>query len=215
MSNLNDFGAILVSGLDFFADSRIFGANNSSYTGGWGPNGDRVNRPDSDAYPPTLLSPPFPFYPGDNPPYPEPYINNGQMGSNYSYTNTPYTGNGYNATNCTVIVGQPVFITQPVMGDGLVHRANGQHTLFAQTTSFTGNIVIEATIGLDPANSTYLPVDIVNTVDGNTYSQITCISGNGNGNVRSFFTITGQYSWIRANISNIQTGRVELLKVAF
>lgn len=123
-------------------------------------------------------------------------------------------GNGYNASNNVVVTGN-VYITKPIMGDGLVQRSNGVHTLFVDTTNFTGNIQIEATIGKDPINSSYLPVNVVSTVDSAIYPQLTYNNRNGTGNTTSFYTITGQYSWLRANISGIQTGILNLLKLAY
>jgi hypothetical protein len=123
-------------------------------------------------------------------------------------------GNGFDASTNSVITGN-TYITQCIMGDGLVHRSNGVHTLFVNATNFTGNIQILATLGVDPANSTYLPVNLVSTIDGFTTNELSFDNNTGNGNAKIYFTVTGQYSWLKANISVVQHGILNLLKLAF
>lgn len=104
-----------------------------------------------------------------------------------------------------------LYISQPVKGAGLIHRSNGVHTIQIWTHKFTGNITFEATLDLNPECATFLPIPITNTVDGNSTTQLSYC----NANVNTFFTATGQYAWIQANISNIQYGLIQTIKLAF
>jgi hypothetical protein len=111
--------------------------------------------------------------------------------------------------------GGNVYISEPVKGDGLVHRSNGQHTLFVRTINFTGNISFEGTLDLNPDCATYVIVPVVNPIDNTSNVQLNFDHRAGTGNSHTFYSLTGQFSWIRANISNIAFGSIDSIKIAF
>jgi hypothetical protein len=118
----------------------------------------------------------------------------------------------------------PNFISQPVKGDGLVNRSNGQHTVQIITSNLTANVAIEATLNRNPNNAVWIPVQLVSGMDGSSTNNLVFnylplvpgIQESGKPIITNkFYTITGKYSWLRANISNISHGRIESIKIAF
>ena len=116
------------------------------------------------------------------------------------------------------------FTSSPVKGDGLVHRASGQHTIQIHTINFTGNIVIEGTLDRNPLTTNWLPVPLTNTMFENTTTDLEFFYQNPVPGVpysgktvqlNNFYIASGQYAWIRANISNISNGIVDSIKISF
>lgn len=76
-------------------------------------------------------------------------------------------------------------------GDGYYGRTDGLHTLQYSFSGFTGTLVIEATLAIDPVESDWFTI-ISRVVEQETDSQIQ--------------SVTGNYVWIRAKILNWTDG---------
>jgi hypothetical protein len=116
------------------------------------------------------------------------------------------------------------YISPPVKGDGLIHRASGQHTIQIHTINFSGNISIDATMDRDPASGAWLPVQLTDTQSGNVVTSLNFlypipVPGVPNSGktvqINKFYMAVGQYSWLKANISNVTNGTVDSIKIAF
>ncbi len=130
-----------------------------------------------------------------------------------------YSGGLQNANTC-----QTSYVSPPVKGDGLVHRASGQHTIQIHTINFTGNISIYATMDKDSNSGAWLPVQLTNTQTGQVstvlnYLYNTPIPSASNSSetiqTNQFFIAFGQYAWLQANISNVSNRIVDFIKIAF
>ena len=117
------------------------------------------------------------------------------------------------------------FLSDPVKGDGLVHKASGYHTFQIHTINFNGNISILATSdAVITPNTDWIPIQLTNTVNGNTaniipYVFIPPVPGVPYSSKtierNDFYTASGQYAWLRANITDITAGDVPLIKLSF
>jgi hypothetical protein len=119
---------------------------------------------------------------------------------------------------------QPAYTSLPVKGDGLINRASGLHTVQIHTINFTGNIQIEGTLDSNICNATWISAPLTNTVTGNTTTTLSYtfnipIPGQSSSGktvqTNDFYIASGQFAWLRANISNMAAGVVDLIKVAF
>jgi hypothetical protein len=119
---------------------------------------------------------------------------------------------------------QTSYISEPVKGDGLVHRASGLHTIQIHTINTTADIMFEATLDRDPCSTAWIPISITNTSTGNISTVLHYVYNSSVPNIPSsgktielneFFTAQGQYAWIRVNISNISNGIIDGIKVSF
>lgn len=121
---------------------------------------------------------------------------------------------------------QTSFQSEPIKGDGLLHRASGQHTLQIHSIDFNGNIQILATLDRTISSTTdWIPVPITRNVDGKVfypYVNYDFISPIFHDtfraktlNINDFFTISGQYAWLKAYGYDIIEGTVELIKLGF
>ena len=116
------------------------------------------------------------------------------------------------------------YVSPPVKGDGLIHRASGQHTIQIHTINFNGNIAIEGTLDKDPHSGAWLEIPLTNTVTGNVSTQLNYIfkmavpgvpySGK-TVQLNEFFIATGQYAFLRANVICITNGIVDYIKLNF
>jgi len=118
----------------------------------------------------------------------------------------------------------PQFISPPVKGDGLVHKASGQHTIQIHTINFTGNIKIEGTLNRDPKTAVWIPVSLTDSMTGSisnelgfTYNfPVPGVPSTGKTvQLNNFYIATGQYAWLRCNVSNISNGILDLVKISF
>ena len=134
------------------------------------------------------------------------------------------SGLNYNGSIENEPTKQSSYISEPKKGDGLVHRASGQHTIQIHTINFSGNIVIEGTLNRDPWTATWIPVPLTNSMFGNTTTDLGFVYQNPVPGVpysgktvqlNNFYIASGQYAWLRANISNISNGIVDSIKLAF
>lgn len=130
---------------------------------------------------------------------------------------------GMIGTNTTKISN---FVSEPKKGDGLVNRSNGQHTLQIKTSNLTANIQIEATLSKNPECGPWIPVQLINGMTGLitiqlNYNYAPNITTNNTQycgqslKTNDFYNITGNYAWLRANISNMSHGRIESIKISY
>ena len=136
------------------------------------------------------------------------------MVSGFSFRGSVEGGN----THVTAFVGDPV------VGDGLRHRASGFHTLQVNTINFSGNIAIEATMSRDPLAGPWLPVSLTALTDGTVYPNLQFVfdcpvpgipSSGKTVELNNFYSVLGQFTWLRANVSNVSNGIISSIKVAF
>jgi hypothetical protein len=127
-------------------------------------------------------------------------------------------GVGVNATNISN------FVSKPCKGDGLLHKANGQHILQLIANNLTANIQIEASLSRKPEDGPWIPVQLVSGMDNSISDTLTfeyklSVPNNQYSGTpvktNNFYTITGNYAWLRANVSDMKFGRIESIKIAF
>lgn len=118
---------------------------------------------------------------------------------------------------------KPTHISEPVKAAGLSPKAGGFQTMQIQTTNFTGNIVIEASLSRDSSSGPWVSIPLTNTITGDSDEQLVfhnnlSVVGTPNfisNNTNTFYTITGQYAWLRANVSNISDGILSSIKLSY
>jgi len=135
------------------------------------------------------------------------------------------SGWSYNGNHCNGNVELVSFTSDPVKSDGLIHRASGVHTLQVHTINLNGNIQLLGTLDKEVTTQTdWIPVNIVDVMTSNvsnvlvyTYSVPTVFDrcDQKTLEINSIYTITGQYSWLKAYGSNIARGAVESIKISF
>ncbi len=132
--------------------------------------------------------------------------------------NLPTTGGGIGGG---LIPGQPTtYVGPPCQGDAFTNRSNGFHTFQLKMFNVTANIQILATLDVDPNTTNYVPIFLTDVISGKTTNSLTFSGFPGseffnNGTVNRFYTSIGQYSWIKASITNFSSGVVDFIKVAF
>ena len=119
----------------------------------------------------------------------------------------------------------PNYISAPVKGNGLLNKSNGLHSIQIQTTNFTGNIQIEATLDKNANTAVWIPVNLTDTESGAVSKSLAFsipqavpgnyYSGSITTQINKFYSIVGQYAWIRANVSVISGGILQSIKLAF
>ena len=105
-------------------------------------------------------------------------------------------------------------------GDGYYGRSDGFHTVQINLTNFSGNISIQGTLAIDPAEADYFPINlstetsVAGTVDttgaistGST-TTLSIVSFNS-ATTNVSYNFTGNYVWIRAFASNWTTGSID------
>jgi hypothetical protein len=116
------------------------------------------------------------------------------------------------------------YVSPPCKGDGLVHRASGQHTIQIHTINANASISIEATLDRDPKSGAWIPIQLTDTETGEITTQLNYIfnmpvpgvpySGK-TVELNKFYMAVGQYSWLRANVSSITNGIIDYIKLNF
>lgn len=112
------------------------------------------------------------------------------------------------------------FTGDKVKGDGFYGRTDGLHTVQTSTTGFTGKIIFQGTLELDPAELDWFTIVIDDTnatvlgvVDttgavtqsaGNSVSSLDLENKTGTLN----YNFTGNYVWVRAKIIDWTQGIV-------
>jgi len=84
-------------------------------------------------------------------------------------------------------------------GDGYYGRSDGFHTVQYTYTGLIGTITIYATLAIDPTDDDWFEVHSYSTSSVETGSK--------------FANFTGNYVWIRANITNWTDGTVDSIKL--
>lgn len=94
-------------------------------------------------------------------------------------------------------------VSDPFKGDGYYGRSDGFHTVQYTLAGFLGTVSIQATLAVEPTESDWF------TVYSSTYSLV-----NNEGETGSHIVnFTGNYVWIRANISNWTDGTINSIKL--
>jgi hypothetical protein len=104
-------------------------------------------------------------------------------------------------------------------GDGYYGRSDGFHTVQVSITGFIGQIEMQGTLAIDPAEADWFTVELgtgtmsVDTTGALAEQNITSIEYTANTtNVKSY-NFTGNYVWVRAKISNWTDGTVNSIKL--
>ena len=121
-------------------------------------------------------------------------------------------------------INQTSYMSEPTRGDGLIHRASGQHTIQIHTINANATITIEATMDRDPNSGAWLAIPLTNTLTGEisatqNYVFTPPTPGIANGGktveLNQFFLASGQYAWLRCNVTNMTNGIIDSVKMAF
>ena len=119
---------------------------------------------------------------------------------------------------------QTSYVSPPVKGDGLVHRASGRHTIQIHTINANACITIEATLDRNPNTEAWLPIPLINIMSGEVasvlnYRFVEPVPGvpysGKTVDLNQFFMADGQYSYLRANITCLTNGIIDSIKIAF
>ena len=88
-------------------------------------------------------------------------------------------------------------------GDGYYRRSDGFHTVQCNLTGFIGSVNVQATLAVDPTDDDWF------TVYTQAYPAV-----NDEGTTKNNLTnFTGNYVWVRANISNWTDGTVNSVQL--
>jgi len=87
-----------------------------------------------------------------------------------------------------------------VKGDGYYNRADGFHTVQYNITDFIGTIVTQATLALNPIEEDWFNVGSTNHYG--VISDATSMTGS------KIYNFTGNYVWIRINITDWTAGTI-------
>ena len=89
------------------------------------------------------------------------------------------------------------FASDKHIGDGYYGYADGVHTVAVFPTNLEATIQMQATLATDPAETDWF--DVSNAVLGDdSTAQSTATT----------FTFTGNFVWIRANVTNFEAGTI-------
>ena len=83
-------------------------------------------------------------------------------------------------------------------GDGYYGRTDGLHTVAYYLNGFVGEIKIQATLVLDPAETDWFTVDDTEIGDASTVLT-----------ENSYRNFTGNFVWIRAVVENFSAGNIK------
>jgi hypothetical protein len=89
------------------------------------------------------------------------------------------------------------FSSDKSKGDGYYGFADGVHTIQSRVTNFVGTLKIQATLATTPVEADWATITTVITSDGST--AVT------NGYLTTF---TGNYVWVRVNVSEFTAGSI-------
>ena len=127
-----------------------------------------------------------------------------------------YHGGLENASKPSSVIGPEV------RGNGLLRRSNGLHVFQIQTSNFTGNVQIEATLDKDPNVGPWVAIPLYNAINGQTVTELSFVGPvpNTSGSdcpiqLNNIYSSVGQYAWLRANVSAISGGILQSIKVNF
>ena len=96
------------------------------------------------------------------------------------------------------------FDSDKVEGDGYYGFSDGVHTVQTRVTSLVGTIKIQGTLVKDPASTDWVNIATILTSDGST-----AISNS------YFNNFTGNFVWIRVNVTNFTDGTINYTRVNY
>lgn len=85
-------------------------------------------------------------------------------------------------------------------GDGYYGRSDGFHTVQYDVTGFSGSVDIQATLAINPTSNDWF------TVTGTNLTSVI-------DTVTHMYNFTGNYVWVRVNITNWSAGTVNSIKL--
>jgi hypothetical protein len=110
--------------------------------------------------------------------------------------------------------------------DGFYSRADGFHTIQINLTDFTGELVIQGTLAIDPTELDWFDVVLVSnssvsgTVDttgaisiGTTIAMSSIVYTTET--INANYNFTGNYVWIRTNVSNWTAGTINSIMMNY
>lgn len=99
-------------------------------------------------------------------------------------------------------------------GDGYYGRSDGLHTIQVDLTGFIGRITIEGSLAIDPTEDDWFAVELgtgTQTIDTTGLireENITYIDYSNVATNTKSYNFTGNYVWVRVNITNWTDGTV-------
>ena len=115
-----------------------------------------------------------------------------------------YDDNGTTVTNAAMShPGDSTSVdrnSNPQKGDGYYGRSDGFHTVQYDVAGFSGSIDIQATLAINPTSNDWF------TVTGTNLTSVI-------DTVTHMYNFTGNYVWVRVNITNWSAGTVNSIKL--
>lgn len=105
----------------------------------------------------------------------------------------------------------PTYTGFPVSGDAFSLRSNGVHTIQIGTFGFSGNVQILATIDNDSDIATYAPIQLTNILTGDQ----TNIINYSNTSDKTFYSVIGNYTWLKVSVTDFTHGVIDYVRIAF
>ncbi len=101
------------------------------------------------------------------------------------------------------------YSSNPIKGDGYFGNSDGLHTVQVKLTNFRGSVAIQGTLATSPSETDWFNVRL-DDGSGNTISSINLNTATSTVNCYNF---TGNFVWVRANVSNWTVGTVNLIQI--
>ena len=103
-------------------------------------------------------------------------------------------------------------------GDGYYGRSDGLHTLQIDLNGFLGNIELQGTLAINPTADDYFPIALgsgktIDTTGKLVMSTSTKLEYTANETSSKSYNFTGNFVWVRADISNWTDGSVTSIKL--
>ena len=124
----------------------------------------------------------------------------------------------------TVLVNYPntgtgalTLVSDKVKGDGYFGGSDGVHTVQVQLTNFVGRIELQASLSSEPSSSDWFSTPLSGTLAVDTTGAVVTAStstvtyNTATTNVKSY-NVTGNYLWLRAELSQFTAGTVNAIK---
>jgi hypothetical protein len=101
------------------------------------------------------------------------------------------------------------YSSNPVKGDGYFGGSDGLHTAQVRLTNFRGSVAVQGTLSTTPLENDWFNV----LLDNGSGTTISSLDLNTATSSVSCYNFTGNFVWVRANISNWTVGTVNSIQV--